>query len=54
MTGPVGRFTKPGFFITHNATSPMSDIPGGKLSDYMRPPLEPQKALRYFLFSHMQ
>ena len=26
----------------------LSDINGGKLSDYMQLPLEPQKALRYF------
>ena len=43
----------PGAYITHNATSPLSDITGGNLSDYMQLPLEPQKAL-YCFFSYMQ
>ena len=42
-------FSKPAAYVTHNATWPISDITGGNLSDYMQLPLEPQKALYYFL-----
>ena len=42
-------FSKPGVYITHNATDPLNDIPEGNLSDYIQHPLEPQKALYYFL-----
>ena len=38
-----------GTFITHNATSLLSDITRGTSSDYMQLPLEPQKVLNYFL-----
>ena len=30
-------FLKPGAYITHNATQPLSDITGGNLSDYTQP-----------------
>ena len=52
-----GHFlSKPGAYITHNATCPLNDITGGTLWDYMQLLLEPQKALRYFFFyfTHMQ
>ena len=45
---PVDCFSKPGAYITHNATKSLSDITGGNLSDYMQAPLEPQKALYHF------
>ena len=31
-------FSKPSTYITHNATLPLGDIPGGKFSDYMQFP----------------
>ena len=37
-------FSKPGACITHNAALPLSDITGGKLSDYLQLALEPQMA----------
>ena len=40
----VGRLSKPGAYVTHNATKQLSDIPGGSLSDDMQLPLEPQRA----------
>lgn len=40
-------FAKPDAPITHNATSPASDITGANLSDGMQLPLEPLKAFYY-------
>lgn len=37
------------FHITHNATSPMGDITGDSLSDYMQLLMEPRKALCYII-----
>ena len=37
-------FSKAGARITHNAAAQLSDITGGSLPDYIRLPLEPQKA----------
>ena len=39
-------FSKPGAYITHNATQPLSDITGN-LSDNMELPLNAQKDLYY-------
>ena len=36
---------KPGVYITHNASLPLSDIKGGTLSVYMQRPLKPHKTL---------
>lgn len=46
-------FAKPDAPITHNATSPASDITGANLSDGMQLPLEPLKALYYFSPLHI-
>lgn len=35
--------------IAHNATLLLSDITGGNSQDHMQLPLEPQKALYYFI-----
>ena len=46
-------FFKPGAYITHNATYPLSEITWGNSLGYMQLPLEPQKALYlalYFFF----
>ena len=40
--------SKPGTYITQNATYPLSDISRGSLSDYMQLPLEPQKTYSTF------
>ena len=39
---------KPGAYITHNTTWPLSDITGGNLSDYKQPPLGPHIFLATF------
>lgn len=44
----VSSFSKPAAYVTHNATWPMSDITRGNVSNCMRLPLVPQKALYYF------
>ena len=41
----ISTLSKPGTFITHNATKPLSDINGGNLSDHMQLPLDPRKVL---------
>ena len=45
-------FSKHGAYTTHKF-KPMSDTTGGILSDHVQLPLEPQKALHYFI-SHRQ
>ena len=45
-------FSKPNAYITHNATSPLSDIVGGHLLDDMQLPLETKRL--HTSFSHMQ
>ena len=44
---PVHCFSEHGAYITHNATLLLGDITVGNISDYIQPPLEPQKALYY-------
>ena len=45
-------FSRPAAYINHNASSPLSDITGGSLSDYMQLPLEPQKTIILLFFPH--
>lgn len=44
-------FSKPGAYITHHATEPLTAITGGSSSVYMQHPLEPPETLDYVYHS---
>ena len=47
---PFFSFSKPGAYITQNATEPFNDTPWGSFSDNMQLLLEPKQAMYYFTY----